>query len=97
MQTPDSIIGANYTVMAYSEQKKAYMKRVMDFFIETADKFEYPHEMKTWNVYILLVSRFGHAGLIFKSQTTNSSFGMELSLYTRKIGHGSQYGNFSHR
>ena len=52
-ESADSIIGANYTFMPYSEQKKAYMKRVMDFFIETADKFEWPHINETWNVYVL--------------------------------------------
>ena len=83
-ESADSIIGANYTVMAYSEQKRAYMKRVMDFFIETADKFEYPHEIETWNVYVLLVSRFGHAGLMFESETTNSSFCIELTFTLEK-------------
>ena len=83
-ESADYIIGANYTFMPYSEQKKAYMKRVMDFFIETADKFEWPHKNETWNVYVLLKSRFGHARLMFESQTTNSSFGIELTFTDEK-------------
>ena len=84
-ESADSIICANFTLMPYSEQKTAYMKRVMDFFEKTADDFKWPHINETWNVYVLLQSRFGHARLMFESNTTKSSFGIELTFTDKNL------------
>lgn len=68
------------TARPYKEQKKAYLDKVMEFFISTADKFGWPHEKETWNVYLLTESLFGHYALMFEYDKTKATFFIDLWL-----------------
>ena len=69
------------TARSYNEQKDVYLHRVMDFFLTTADKFGWPQEKETWNVYLLSASLFGHYALMFEyDKKKESTFFIELWL-----------------
>ena len=70
MQRKSTADPINVANMPYNEGKEEYIARVLEF----VEEFGFARARQIWNIYVFIKSVYGHAGLMFEAQSTNSSF-----------------------
>ena len=71
-----SLDRVNVTARPYNEQKEVYEQKVFEFFVSTAQKYNWPQDEAPWNVYLLAKNLVTHYALMFEHD--NNKFFIDL-------------------